>query len=96
MGSISTFVYVETPVVDGIYQYRVHCGPYGCLYQGTSWDEAVKIIQGCIDEGLAGGCCFDGIHELVGEPGLDEGRPQCGELTNIKPYLTGNDDPGVD
>jgi hypothetical protein len=92
MGFISAFVYVETPVVNGIYQYRVHCGQYGCLYEGTSWEEAYRVIQGCLDDGLAAGCWFDGDHGAVGKPGLEDEKPQCGELTNIKAYLAADDD----
>ena len=94
-GIYYTFVWVETPLVQDIYQYRVHCGNYGCLYEGTCWEEASRVIQRCLDEGWAAGWCFDGAHELVGKPDLSEERP-CGELTNIKPYLTENNDPGMD
>ncbi len=91
MGFISSFVYVETPVVNGIHQYRVHCGQHGCLYQGTDWAEAYRAIQDAIDDGLAAGCWFDGDHSLVGRPGLDEDKPRCGELTEVNLYMRKDD-----
>ncbi len=92
MGFISSYVYVETPVVNGIYQYRVHCGPHGCLYEGTDWNEAYQTVQAAIDDGLAAGCWFDGNHDLVGKPGVEEDRPRCGELTELNLYLPEDDD----
>lgn len=95
MGFNSALVWVETPLVQGIHQYRVHCENHGCLYEGTSWEEASRVILRCLDEGWASGWCFEGAHELVSQPDLSEERP-CGELTNIKPYLMENNDPGMD
>ncbi len=92
MGFISSFVYVETPVVDGIHQYRVHCGPYGCLYEGTDWAEVCRVIKGAIDDGLAAGCWFDGEHGAVGRRGGEEDRPRCGELTEVNLYMPEDDD----